>query len=136
MSLQVQFFKGSKPKLTTLVMLFSLFGGLLLSGLSSLPVAQAAASGIVIGWGDNGHGQLTIPAGLRDVKAISAGGIHSLALKSDGTVVAWGDNTYGQLNIPADAQGKVTAISAGGRHSLALKDDGTVVAWGTLHMRA
>ena len=72
--------------------------------------------------------------------AISAGGNHSLALKSDGTVYAWGWNQFGQLGdgtmtdrtTPVQVSGLsgVTAISAGGNHSLALKSDGTVWAWG------
>ena len=62
--------------------------------------------------------------------AISAGGIFSLALKSDGSVIAWGDNTFGQCNVPAAALSGVVAIAAGSLHSLALKADGTVVAWG------
>jgi hypothetical protein len=63
------------------------------------------------------------------VKAIAAGGLHSMAIKEDGSVVAWGDNDWGQTNVPADL-GSVTAISAGGSHSMAIKEDGTVVAWG------
>jgi alpha-tubulin suppressor-like RCC1 family protein len=74
----------------------------------------------VVGWGYNGHGQITIPAGLSGVNAIAAGGSYSLALKSDGTVVGWGSNWYGQITIPAGLPG-MTAIAAGGSHSLALK---------------
>ena len=52
------------------------------------------ADGTVVGWGENGYGQTTIPAGATNVVAIAAGDYHSLALKADGTVVGWGDNSY------------------------------------------
>ncbi|HRJ08826.1 MAG TPA: choice-of-anchor D domain-containing protein [Prosthecobacter sp.] len=83
----------------------------------------------VVAWGYNADGQTDVPAGLMDAIAISAGGIHTMALRSNGTVVAWGSNTFGQTNVPAGLT-NVTAIAAGGNHSLALKGDGTVVAWG------
>lgn len=99
------------------------------------------ASGIV-GWGHNGFGQTTIPAGLTNAIAIAAGGSHALALKVDGTVVGWGSNARGQITIPAGLS-DVVAIAAsavqGGvppnysylnDYSLALKADGTVVGWG------
>jgi alpha-tubulin suppressor-like RCC1 family protein len=67
------------------------------------------------------------------VKAIAAGGGHSLALKGDGTVVAWGcgapGTDFGQCSAPAGLFG-VKAIAAGDFQSLALRGDGTVVAWG------
>jgi len=85
--------------------------------------------GTVIGWGYNGNGQTTVPAGLSDVKAIATGANHSLALKNDGTVVAWGENTWGQSTVPAGLT-EVIAIAAGGDFSLALHADKTVVAWG------
>jgi RHS repeat-associated protein len=43
------------------------------------------------------NSQATHPAD-NDFVAISAGGWHSLALKSDGSVVGWGDNCFGQTS--------------------------------------
>jgi len=79
--------------------------------------------------------------GLRNVRGVSAGYWHSLALLNDGSVWAWGDNGYGQAGVPRYSSfllfperipelSGVTAVSAGHRHSLALKADGTVWAWG------
>lgn len=93
--------------------------------------------GTVVAWaGLNPYGQLSVPAGLRDVVAVAAGGdfwiadsAHSLVLKRDGTVAAWGCNSDGQISVP-EGLADVTRIAAGRAHSLALKQDGTVVAWG------
>jgi len=121
-------------------------------GLHSLALAS---DGRVLAWGGNSDGQLgdgttsggtapvevDLPAGIRGM-AVSAGGLHSLALTSDGRVLAWGDNSSGQLGdgtragrstpvavlLPAGA--RVTAVSAGIDHSLALTSDGRVLAWG------
>ena len=54
------------------------------------------SDGTVVGWGDNGSDQGTVPTDLNGVVAIACGDYHSLALRNDGTVVAWGRNTSGQ----------------------------------------
>ena len=103
-----------------------------LSGIAWWHAANRPFAGvdIIVGWGNNGNGQISIPAGLSGVTAIAAGNKHSLALKDDGTVAAWGANGQWQISIPAGLSG-VTAIAAGNNFSLALKDDGTVVGWGS-----
>lgn len=98
--------------------------------------------GTVWAWGYNVSGQLgngtnttksNTPvqvSNLGGVKALAAGGLHSLALKTDGTVWAWGDNEFGQLgigtyspgtNTPVEVSnlGNASAIAAGGQGSLA-----------------
>ncbi|MFO0477358.1 MAG: T9SS type A sorting domain-containing protein [Bacteroidota bacterium] len=111
------------------------------------------ANGTVWSWGSNLYGGLgnasatgtyvTAPVQaliLTAAKAISVGGWHSAALKSDGTVWCWGWNTDGQLgdgtttdkSIPTQVPSLtgITKIAAGTYHTLALKNDGTVWAWG------
>ncbi|HUP70746.1 MAG TPA: hypothetical protein VM142_13160, partial [Acidimicrobiales bacterium] len=119
------------------------------------------SDGTVWAWGDNGQSQLgrattcdpsTTPptnctstfavqvltsplTALSGVAAISAGGLHSLALKSDGTAWSWGRNIEGQLGnatagiVTAAANSNtarpvaelagITKIAGGGLHSLA-----------------
>jgi len=87
--------------------------------------------------------------GISEVKAISAGGVFSLALKQDGTVWAWGCNAHGELGTGAsDESSKMTSIdlknepvevsmlrdvveiSAGNTHAMAVTSDGGIWAWG------
>jgi len=75
-------------------------------------------------------------------KAVSAGGLHSLAIDNTGALWAWGRNRYGQLGIgnttdssdPREVRPgtKFTAISAGGTQgfSLAIDETGALWAWG------
>lgn len=111
-----------------------------------------ASDGTVWAWGFNVYGQLgngTVnfvqktpvqATGLDNVKSISAGCWHSLALKNDGTVLAWGDSTYNQLGdgthqqstIPINVPGlqDIWGIAAGGWHNVVGKNDGHGKSWG------
>ena len=119
------------------------------------------SDGTVWAWGDNASGQLGIGSSGRDmfiptpvrvptldnIKAISAGGFHSLVLHNDGTVWAFGSNGVGQLgngagggsenisSVPVQVNflNNIIAISAGSDYSLALRNDGTVWAWGSAY---
>jgi len=80
-------------------------------------VLALKSDGTVWAWGANHHGQIgngttgnssaPVQVGgatpLGTVTAISAGDVHSLALKADGSVWAWGDNTRKQLGATTDA---------------------------------
>ena len=145
-------------------------GGTLLTGVIKISAGGYRTvalknDGTVWDWGYNLHGELgdgivtklgdgtliytnrNTPVqveGLTGITAISAGDLHTVALKDDGTVLAWGYNAYGQLgdgtstyrNTPVQVSGLtgiITQIAAGGSHTVALKNDGTVTtvwAWG------
>jgi alpha-tubulin suppressor-like RCC1 family protein len=142
-------------------------GAGVLSGITAIAagtehsLALRGADGAVFAWGANNAGQLgngtsgpgantNLPVRvltrlgtccLAGIKAITAGGDHSLARKSNGLVLAWGDDGRGQLGdgnnntistIPVFVLGlgATTAIGAGDRHSLAAESDGTAWAWG------
>ena len=117
-------------------------------------VLALADDGNLYGWGHNDTGQLgqgffvftntpqriALPAGKTGWKAVSAGGIHSMATTTDGQLFVWGNGSYGQLGLGNDRANKytptavpnltnVTAIAAGYYHSLAVADC-QVWAWG------
>ena len=81
---------------------------------------------MVVAWGDNTYGQTNVPSSLLDVKAISAGWRHNLALETNGQVAAWGYNGNCTVGVPPGLS-NVVAVSAGGGWGLALKADGRVV---------
>src|SRR5256885_1808377 len=68
--------------------------------------------GTVLAWGPNDTGQTSLPDGLTNVIAVSAGAYHGLALRRDGTVAAWGNPTRGLASVPPGLN-SVIAISAG-----------------------
>lgn len=133
-------------------------------GFTAVTAAVAGAThcvvldnGAVWTWGYNIYGQLgndsvngsNIPVrakgtdkiDLDGVKAIAAGGMHTLAVDANGTVLAWGQNSMGQLGMnnttpsasvatPVTGVTQATAVAAGGEFSLALDSSGNVWAWG------
>ena len=119
-------------------------------GLHSVAIKS---DGTLWSWGDNIYGQLGIgsiwierksaPTLIRSDttwSAISAGGLHTLATKSDGTLWSWGHNNDGRLGdgthlkkVAPVQVGSGTAwssVAAGGAHTLGLKSDGMLWSWG------
>ena len=124
--------------------------------LHSMALSQA---GTLWSWGSNDRGEQgdgshyqRISPGLvsafsaNTISSFSAGGLFSLASKTDGTVWSWGKNFYGELGRGQPAFGSssdqpspgiipglsgVIYVAAGGDHGLALKSNGTVWAWGS-----
>jgi alpha-tubulin suppressor-like RCC1 family protein len=99
---------------------------------------NAQSLGSVIAWGDNQHGEITVPLHLTNVVAIAGaeGGSSSVALRVDGTIAAWGTvfGTPSEPDKPAYVPiglSNVIGIAASEYHILALKSDHTVVAWGS-----
>jgi RHS repeat-associated protein len=118
--------------------------------------SAVTSTGTLWTWGDNTYSELGIGTrtppvtyskvpiqvtSLSNMKSVSAGGLHMLALSNTGTVWAWGDNSKGQLgqpsnvansNVPLQVSGisNPTAISAGTYSSYALTSTGPE-AWGT-----
>lgn len=101
-----------------------LFHALLLV-VSSLSITAGAAAQVVV-WG-NSPGDA--PSGLGELRAITGGSVHCVAVNVNGVVTAWGANWNGELNVPPNL-GPVLAVSAGEAHTLALRLNGTVAAWG------
>jgi alpha-tubulin suppressor-like RCC1 family protein len=111
------------------------------------------SDGRVFAWGQGTSGILGIGIDVNNrstpiqvinesgFKAIAAGFVHSLALKSDGRVFSWGTGASGGLGIGTDVGNRSTpvqvvnesdfmAIVAGNACSMALKSDGRIFAWG------
>jgi len=68
------------------------------------------------------------PNMFTDIVAVSAGGSHTVGLRSDGTVMYTGPNVYDQKKVAEWED--ITAVSVSGSHIVGLKENGTVVAVG------
>ena len=91
--------------------------------------------GRVFAWGNNDHGQATVPSGLDRVVHVAAGGQHSAALRDDGTVVGWGDNGRGQLDVPPNI--RFFAIAAADYFTVGLTRAPIIADWPpTVYARA
>ncbi|MGH9279649.1 MAG: hypothetical protein ACRD12_16305 [Acidimicrobiales bacterium] len=110
--------------------------------------------GVAFAWGWNGTGQLgdgTMtdrlepvalpgqPAPSYAIVAVSAGGLHTMALDAVTEPLAWGWNGSGQIAWPPGqvlppghytASPFIVGVAAGAHHSLALRPDGLVVSAG------
>ncbi|NTU98722.1 RCC1 repeat-containing protein [Candidatus Falkowbacteria bacterium] len=153
----------------TPVQVLGVLGSSTLSNIIAIAAGQdhslaLKSDGTVWAWGYNANGRLgdntatdrktpvqVLGLGgsglLTGVLKISAGYMHSLALKSDGTVWAWGyngngrlgDNTTTERRTPVQVLGvggsgvltNAVSIAAGSGHSIALISGGTVTAWGS-----
>jgi len=129
--------------------------------------AAIKTDGTLWTWGAGTQGQLgnatftttnstpvTTFAGGTNWKQVSAGNIHTAAIKTDGTLWTWGAESYGRLGrqysttvqvpVRLDPTNKIWAdtattpfepdelytLSAGTTHTAAIKTDGTLWTWG------
>jgi alpha-tubulin suppressor-like RCC1 family protein len=113
-------------------------------------------TGNIVGFGSNWSGQLGVSyatavsigspqqvTDLSNVKAVTTGQHHSLALMNNGVVYSWGANEYDTASmyglrtstnqhIPMDIyiSSKIKAVAAGVYSSFAINEEGQVYAWG------
>jgi alpha-tubulin suppressor-like RCC1 family protein len=111
------------------------------------------ANGSLWAWGNNGSGVLgddtitdrsspvSVVGGFSDWVSASAGGYHSLGVRTNGSLWAWGDNGQGRLgdNTVTSRRSPVSVVggfsdwisaSAGRTHSLGVRANGSIWAWG------
>ncbi len=118
--------------------------------------AAIKTDGTLWTWGLNSDGQLgqniavtvarssPVQIGVdTDWAEVSAGGTHTLAIKTGGTLWSWGNNNLGQLGqntaatvdrsspVQIGALTNWAKVAAGFQYSLAIKTDGTLWAWGS-----
>jgi alpha-tubulin suppressor-like RCC1 family protein len=108
---------------------------------------------VVWAWGSNSFGRLgddtttdrsspvPVVGGFTDWCQVSAGGSHSLGVRTNGTAWAWGYNGNGRLGLGDTTNRSSTVsviggftdwcqVSAGSAHSLGVRTNGTAWTWG------
>lgn len=116
--------------------------------MSGFQCAAVTEKGDLYIWGANAPGKVGPPSqpskvpNLTDIKSVSCGRSHLLALNKDGRVFAWGKGYEGALglggtedqNAPVVVQAlldhRIVQIAAGNGFSVLLSDDGTVFTCG------
>ena len=127
--------------------------------------AAIKADGSLWMWGDDQYGQIGVggnvsyksdisalqyaPVKVMDnVAAVSCGGSHTAAIKTDGSLWVWGSNLSGQIgnggrgnvqteygtayqNVPVKIMDNVAAVSCGADNTAAVKTDGSLWMWGS-----
>lgn len=82
----------------------------------------------------------TVPTKIMDnVVAVSCGGSHTAAIKTDGSLWMWGSNAWGQLGNgtlesktrPVKIMDNVRAVSCGSGFTAVIKTDNTLWIWGS-----
>ena len=82
-------------------------------------------------WGNNNHGQSTVPTTLSNPTHIVAGGDHTCAIDDNG-VHCWGENSFGESTVPAGLNlNNPIKIEAGNRYTCIIDDNG-LQCWGAL----
>ena len=97
-----------------------------------------------LGLGESAPPRTTLPKhlpSLSNIKQISAGMTHAIALTKDGLVYAWGKNNYGQVSLEIKGNVKspylvrplknIESVSAAIGYTLALDSNGHVWQWGS-----
>jgi alpha-tubulin suppressor-like RCC1 family protein len=116
--------------------------------------AAIKTNGTLWVWGSGGFGRLgnnfitnrstpvQVFGSATNWKQVSAGNLHTAAIKTDGTLWTWGNGTLGRLgnNATIDRSTPVTTfaggtnwkqVSSGNQHTAAVKTDGTLWTWGS-----
>lgn len=114
-------------------------------GVGGYHMAAVRSDGLVFAWGNNSYGQLGTGAlsasrhmpglvpGISQVKTLSAGAAHTLAITDNGQVWGWGRSIGTSYQLSAklvSGLSPVRSASAGTDFSLVVNTDGTVSAWG------
>jgi alpha-tubulin suppressor-like RCC1 family protein len=93
--------------------------------------AASSGGGQVIGWGSDQFAERPpLPATVLPFRKVSAGTVHTAALRADGAILCFGLREDGRCDVPAGL-GPWQSVSAGGSHTAAIRANGLVACWGS-----